>query len=271
LCCRRTETLHQLESSHTGGGFQVERRALIGKEAGRVSLTVREAGAHERTRAAAQPWPIHVGAVREQKLKKRALYAGLLRMNTGGNKTERRATAVVNIRAGIHVGARAKQQLADFDNVLRCLLTVPFDAIRRNVVKQRGAMFATRTHAHQPGIAAKQTSEIRDISCDNRFYRRFKLRLRGIRVSLIENMSCELVPTRKSVRARNDKLGIGQFASLLKIRSCEVRNITDPAIDAHRKRRRYLDAGSLDQLRDPICGPVANADKLKSIGRNALI
>ena len=52
LCCRRKETLHQLESSHTGGGFQIERRAVIGKEPGRVRLTVRE---QARTREPVRP------------------------------------------------------------------------------------------------------------------------------------------------------------------------------------------------------------------------
>src|SRR4029434_10901901 len=148
------ETLHQLESSHTGGGFQIERRALITKEPGRVRLTVRETGVHERTRAAGQSWPIHGGAVREQTVQKPRLYAGVMRRSTGGNKTERCATAVVNIRASIHVRAGAKQQLCDFDDVLRCLLTVTFNAIRRDIVKERGAMFAAGTQAHQPGIGA---------------------------------------------------------------------------------------------------------------------
>jgi hypothetical protein len=112
---------------------------MIGEEPGRIRLTVRETGLYERIRAAGQPRPIHDGAVREQEVQKPPLYAGLLRRSTSGNKTECSATAVVNICAGIHVRAGAKQQLGDFDDVLRCLLTVTFNAVRRDVVKERRA------------------------------------------------------------------------------------------------------------------------------------
>jgi len=90
----------------------------------------------------------------EQKLHQRLLYSGLLRRSAGGNEAQRGATAVVNVRTGIDVRAGAKQQFRDLNYVLWCLLTIAFDAVRRDVMKERAAMFAAGAQVHKLKIGA---------------------------------------------------------------------------------------------------------------------
>src|SRR5260370_18830661 len=82
------ETLHDPGPPHAGGCFEVQRRAVLGEELGGIRLTVSETRKHEGMTIPREPPPVHAGAVGEQKLHKRVLYAGLLRMNAGGNEAK---------------------------------------------------------------------------------------------------------------------------------------------------------------------------------------
>ena len=127
---------------------------MIGKEFRGIGLAVAETRAHEGARAAGQARFISAGAAVEQELHQRLLHAGLLRMNACGNEAERGAAAVVDVRTGIHVGAGAKQQIGNLNDVLWGLLTVSFDTVRRDVMKQRATVFAAGAQVHKLGIGA---------------------------------------------------------------------------------------------------------------------
>ncbi len=149
----------------------------------------------------------------EQELHEWLLHAGLLRMNAGGHQTERGAVASVNICARIHVGARAKQQAGNFDDVLRRLLAVAFDTVGRDIMKKRGPMFPAGAPVHKPGMSAQQAAKSRDLAGDDRIGRGFKLCFGGIFTGHIANMPEKGGPTGKSMRARDDELRIGQLAT----------------------------------------------------------
>src|SRR5437763_7397027 len=130
-------------------------------------------------------------------------------MNAGGHKPERGAVAAVNIGTRIHVRARAKQQIRDFDDVLGGLLAVAFNTVGRYVMKERGTMFAAGAPVHKLGMSAQQAAKDRYLAGDDGICGSFELCFGGPFIGHIANVPNERGPSGKSVRTRNDELRTG--------------------------------------------------------------
>src|SRR3954470_4724652 len=200
--CRREQLLHAIEIADTGSVFEIEIRAAAGEKSSREWTSVRQTRAHRLSR-----YTFDDRAAFEQQPDQLDLHAGSLGMNARGGEAERRRMTGVRVRLGVHVRTAIEQQARNFDDIRRRALAKVFDAVRRDVVKQRRLMLAARSLPDQLRRLIEQPSKRVDVAGDDRIRRLLELRLRGAVLQRV-NVPRELRPTRKPMRTSNQKLRV---------------------------------------------------------------
>src|SRR5215472_11459802 len=131
-------------------------------------------------------------------------------MNAGRDQAERRASSGIGIRLRIHVGSRIQKQIRDLDNILRCLLTIALDTVRRDVVEQSGTMLASRSFMRQAVVGGEQLPEPCCLAVDDGVSRRFECGYGRVYTPQFSYVPGKLRPTLESVFASDEKLSAGE-------------------------------------------------------------
>jgi hypothetical protein len=170
---------------------------------------------HQRGRPLAGATRLHVSAEIHQRFNERDLQSRFRRRAARHQHTQRRAAPTVHVRDGVCFGAGLEQHSRNVHRVRRRPLPVPFDAIRRDVMQQGGAMdgriercHARRTGAHELRLLGKQPGEGGNIAVDHGFDCRFEYRDGRRIASHGVNMLCEAGPTLEVVPAGDCQLRV---------------------------------------------------------------
>jgi hypothetical protein len=107
------------------------------------------------------------GAALEEKGEQRLEHARVHGMDAGGREVQRGVALAIHLRGGVHVGAGVQQRRGDGHDVLRRALAEALDAVRADVVQQRGVMTARRSRPHQHRILAQQPGQRLEIAADD--------------------------------------------------------------------------------------------------------
>src|SRR5690242_3232796 len=92
---------------------------------------------------------IHARTAIEEQLEQFVHHPGVCRMSTRCSQTQSRAIATVDITCSIDLRSRIEQDLRDLHDVLRGLLSKSLDAVRRDIVQQRGPVLSCRACVHE--------------------------------------------------------------------------------------------------------------------------
>jgi hypothetical protein len=237
-----------------GRAGEIQRRPAADEVPRSRRLAVHQARADQRVVVPADPRQVHARAVAEQHVDHGQLHARELRRHAGGHERERGAAAAVDVGAGVDLRAGLEQQLGDAGGVLGALLAVALDAVRGDVVEQRGVVFARRTRAWQLGVFAQQTPQRRLIALDDRVHGGLERRDLGARAGQRFDVGSELRPAEEAVRARDHELRVGQRA-LFQLRPGELREARGLALDALARRPALGSRLMFGELLEPGDGP----------------
>ena len=115
-----------------------------------------------------RPRRLERGAAVHEQLGERQLQPRLGRRRARDEHAQCRALRVVHVRERVRIGAGIEQKASDVDRVRRRALTPSLDAVRGDVVQQRGVMPARRARAGERGILAQQCLQHVVVASDDR-------------------------------------------------------------------------------------------------------
>ena len=150
-------------------GWRVDARAAPDERLRRIRESEDEGGEQRRRpRAAAESF--HGRAMVHQRVDQRDLHAGLSGMHARHQHAHRRALSAVHVGERVGRGARLEERPGDIDSVRRRLLVVVLDAVRGDVMEQRGPVDqwievsrSCRAGVHQVPVVGKRGGKRGDI------------------------------------------------------------------------------------------------------------
>jgi hypothetical protein len=177
--------------------------------AARARAVSRNPKASEVTTAAfhGRPRCLECGPPLDEQLGEGQLQPRLGRRRAGDEHAQRRALRVVHVGERIRIGTGVEQEASDVDRVRRCALPPSLDAIRGDVVQQRGVMPARRARANERRILAQQCLQHVAVTTDDRVHRRLEPRDAAIDLGTLGERG-QVGPALERVRPGRHELGV---------------------------------------------------------------